>query len=29
MYWPGVLSVLDWCVVFTGLFCTGLVCCMY
>ena len=24
MYWTGVLYVLDWCVV-----CTGLVCCMY
>ena len=24
MYWTGVLDVLDWCVV-----CTGLVCCMY
>ena len=24
MYWTGVLYVLDWCLV-----CTGLVCCMY
>ena len=31
MYWTGVLYVLDWCVVYTGLVCCMYltVCCMY